>query len=138
MEPPTNYSQTKKLKRNGWEPLDNPPDWLAEKASDLRNSGKDVIDSAVEVRGDTFVYTIYFGTFNHGHDYRYFRKLKSDYHKTTRNKGTCPNCQAYVRRLEGDRFLTCHRCGWKVGLPILRWLRYPSWIDYYLGEIWTK
>jgi len=32
--------------------------------------------------------------------------------------------------MDDDLFLTCHRCGWTVGYPVLRWVRYPSWVDY--------
>lgn len=42
-----------------------------------------------------------------------YRQLESDYYKTTSREGTCPNCQAYVRRYEEDDYLTCHRCGWQ-------------------------
>lgn len=42
-----------------------------------------------------------------------YRQKKSRYYETTPQKGTCPNCQAYVRRMEGDDYLTCHRCGWQ-------------------------
>ena len=84
------------------------------------------------VHGNTYVYKIKFDNTSRASTYR---KLKSDYHRTTRNEGTCPNCQAYVKRFDGDKFLTCHRCGWTVGLPLLRWLRYPSWIDYYWNKL---
>ncbi len=42
-----------------------------------------------------------------------YRQLKSDYYTTTSEEGTCPNCQSYIKRYEGDKYLTCHRCGWK-------------------------
>ncbi|AQL42283.1 hypothetical protein BV210_05950 [Halorientalis sp. IM1011] len=42
-----------------------------------------------------------------------YRALKSDYYETTTEEGTCPNCQSYVKRQEGDDYLTCHRCGWQ-------------------------
>ena len=109
-----------------WKRLDDPPHWVRkaheENEWQLKFKGDYLI-----VKGDTYIYKI---TFIDG----YYRQLKSDYYETSRNEGTCPNCQAYVRRLNGDRFLTCHRCGWTVGLPALRWLLYPSWVDYYFGK----
>jgi Zn finger protein HypA/HybF involved in hydrogenase expression len=33
----------------------------------------------------------------------------------------CPNCHAKRYRTSGDWLLTCHRCGWQPGLPVLRW-----------------
>lgn len=78
--------------------------------------------------GDTYAYKIEFTE-------TYSRQLNSDYYDTTRNEGTCPNCQSYVRRFEDDRFLTCHRSGWTVGLPVLHWLRYPSWIDHVVDQL---
>jgi len=46
------------------------------------------------------------------------------YSRGTRNfsSRTCPNCGQYIHRKSGDWILTCHNCGWKPGLPILRWL----------------
>lgn len=109
-----------------WEELDDPPRWVREVfKSDgwqLKDPGEYLI-----TKGDTFVYKIEFVG-------KYYRQLKSDYYDTTRNEGTCPTCQAYVRRLHGDRFLTCRRCGWTVGRSGLRWLRYPSWVDYYTSK----
>jgi ribosomal protein L37AE/L43A len=60
--------------------------------------------------GDTFVYKVVSGVHGTTH---VFRKLKSDYFKTTPQKGTCPNCQSYVKRYDDDEYLTCHRCGWQ-------------------------
>lgn len=98
----------------GWEQLtDNVPDWLRQKASKTRHGNPNIVGKEVIVHGNTFVYKIEYGHGNHGHDYRYYRQLKSDYFETTNEEGTCPNCQKYVRRLEGDVVLTCHRCGWK-------------------------
>ncbi|SEK52914.1 hypothetical protein SAMN04488691_101664 [Haloferax larsenii] len=113
-----------------WEQLDDPPRWVQR---GYENDGWQLKDPGdyLTVKGDTYVYKIEFPE-------NYSRQLKSDYYDTGRNKGTCPNCQAYVRRLDGDRFLTCHRCGWTVGLPVLRWLRYPSWIDYYAKKLVLK
>lgn len=34
----------------------------------------------------------------------------------------CPNCNRDRYRKSGDWILRCHRCGWVVGLPALRWL----------------
>lgn len=35
---------------------------------------------------------------------------------------TCPTCGLYISRVRRDWILTCHRCGWRPGLPGLRWL----------------
>jgi len=42
-----------------------------------------------------------------------YRQLKSDYYTTTPEEGICPNCQSYIKRYEDDKYLTCHRCGWR-------------------------
>jgi uncharacterized protein YkwD len=34
----------------------------------------------------------------------------------------CPNCRARRHRLRGDWILTCRACGWRPGLPLLRWV----------------
>lgn len=34
----------------------------------------------------------------------------------------CGNCGLSIRRQPPDIVLTCHRCGWKKGLPVLRYL----------------
>lgn len=33
----------------------------------------------------------------------------------------CPNCNSDRYRLSGDWILTCQSCGWKPGLPFIRW-----------------
>lgn len=38
------------------------------------------------------------------------------------NRKRCPNCNRQRHRLSGDWYLECRRCGWKVGLPVIRWL----------------
>lgn len=38
-------------------------------------------------------------------------------------------------RLSRDKFLKCHRCGWTVSYPILRWVTHPSWLKYYLQQL---
>lgn len=35
---------------------------------------------------------------------------------------SCPECGHYVYRVSGDWILTCHRCGWRAGWPIVRWV----------------
>jgi hypothetical protein len=117
----------------GWEQLERPPGWLEGKGREIRQNRTDFLDKDFTFFGDTYVYRLRIGPGNHGHDFNWSRQLKSDYYNTTRNEGTCPNCQSYVRRYSEDRFLTCHRCGWTVGKPVLRWIRYPSWIDYYFS-----
>jgi len=106
----------------GWERLDDPPEWIVKTASKEREKNPDVVGKYQIHRGDTYVYKIEYGFGNHGHDYTFYRQLKSENFETTRNEGTCPNCQAYVRRMEGDDYLTCHRCGWQYK-PITERLR---------------
>jgi len=36
----------------------------------------------------------------------------------------CGDCGQQVHRVSGDWILTCHRCGWTVGRPLVRWVRY--------------
>lgn len=36
----------------------------------------------------------------------------------------CPGCGQRIWRLEGDRLLRCHRCGWTEGHPIIRYFTY--------------
>jgi hypothetical protein len=33
----------------------------------------------------------------------------------------CPNCDRSRHRMPGDWILNCLQCGWKPGLPVLRW-----------------
>lgn len=33
----------------------------------------------------------------------------------------CPNCERDRHRTSGDWILKCHECGWKPGIPVLRW-----------------
>lgn len=35
---------------------------------------------------------------------------------------TCPECGQYIYRMSGDWVLTCHRCSWRAGWPIIRWV----------------
>lgn len=53
-------------------------------------------------------------------------------HKKDRH---CSNCGGRVWRLSGDKFLKCHRCGWTVSYPVLRWFIHPTWILYYLERL---
>lgn len=48
--------------------------------------------------------------------YWYQRGTRSIYHDW------CPNCSSRRYRKGGDWLLTCHRCGWQPGVPILRWV----------------
>lgn len=43
----------------------------------------------------------------------------------------CPDCGGRVWRLSGDKFLKCHRCGWMVSYPFIRWFSHPTWLLYY-------
>ncbi|MFC7133752.1 MULTISPECIES: CAP domain-containing protein [Salinibaculum] len=34
---------------------------------------------------------------------------------------SCPSCGNYIYRQSGDWILECHECGWKAGIPAIRW-----------------
>lgn len=34
----------------------------------------------------------------------------------------CPKCGQYSYRMTDDWILTCHRCGWRAGWPVIRWV----------------
>jgi len=63
--------------------------------------------------------------------YYLVRWIWATFHRTrywlpTGTKGTyserCPNCRSGRHRMSGDWLLECKKCGWKPGLPVLRWL----------------
>lgn len=122
----------KKTQREGWEFLScsDRPDWVVNAAGRQDLHGQPIGRYKI-FHGNTDVYRVE-STF--GLEILVYRKLKSDHFPMTAEEGRCPNCQAYVKRYEDDRFLTCHRCGWTVGSPILRWLTHPSWINYHFGD----
>lgn len=45
-------------------------------------------------------------------------------HTDGSNSRSCPSCNQYIYRKSGDWILTCHRCGWRLGLPGIRWILY--------------
>lgn len=47
----------------------------------------------------------------------------------------CPECGRRIRRYKYDKFLKCHRCGWVVSYPILRWLVHPSWTKWLVWKV---
>lgn len=51
-------------------------------------------------------------------------RIRYWYRRGTRGVYTrsCSNCGQYIYRMSGDWVITCHRCGWKAGYPILRLL----------------
>jgi ribosomal protein L37AE/L43A len=115
-----------------WEHLDSPPKWVAKVAAEARGAAargeldQKLLGTSRVYHGDTYVYKVDFLHENHGRRRRYYRQLKSDYFETTSEEGTCPNCQAYVRRMDGDEYLTCHRCGWQykpAGASILNTIK---------------
>jgi hypothetical protein len=64
----------------------------------------------IKITGDTYVY---WAISNGSNVALVYSQLKSDYYETTPSEGTCPNCQKYVKRMEDNDYLTCHRCGWQ-------------------------
>jgi DNA-directed RNA polymerase subunit RPC12/RpoP len=63
--------------------------------------------------------------------YSLVRWVWATYHRTGYwlSRGTegvhteyCPNCERSRYRMSGDWILQCHKCGWKPGLPVLRWM----------------
>lgn len=102
-----------------WKRIEKPPDWLVDAAKEDRAKAAEgafeepLIGNSRTYEGDTYVYKVDFTRQNHGHQFRYHRQLKSEYFETTRDEGTCPNCQSYIDRYDGDDYLTCHRCGWQ-------------------------
>lgn len=98
-----------------WERIENSesPKWVRKAAVETRKENPNIVGKDKVVHGDSYVYKIEFRHGNHGHEYIYHRQLKSDYFETTPERGTCPNCQSYIRRYEEDDYLTCHRCGWQ-------------------------
>lgn len=96
----------------GWEYFPDPPDYVLKRArrDDLTAPG------GFDPRrgyyyGDNYVYLMVQTV--HGGGVHVFSQKKSKYFETTPEEGTCPNCQEYVRRYDGDDVLTCHRCGWE-------------------------
>lgn len=57
-------------------------------------------------------------------------------------RGTCPHCDQYIRRRRGQRITRCRECGWRPGLPVLRYLtHYPAWGHYKrrsISFLWTS
>jgi len=97
----------------GWEHLigEERPDWVIDSVPDSIRKNVGTKYKYDHYHGDTFVYKAVSSV--HGNGVHVFRQLKSKYHETTPQEGTCPNCQSYVKRYEDDDYLTCHRCGWQ-------------------------
>lgn len=91
------------------------PGWVKDAAASefpMANAGRNGATLTKIFHGNTFVYKVE-ATYNKRIEWSYYRQLKSQYFTTDHESGTCPHCQAYVRRYEGDDYLTCHRCGWQ-------------------------
>lgn len=63
--------------------------------------------------------------------YFIIRWIWATYHRTRYwlSRGTegiysenCPDCERSRYRVSGDWILKCHKCGWKPGVPVLRWI----------------
>lgn len=100
------------IENEGWDHYPDPPQWVVDKArADGIATGSGFDGPQNHYHGDNYVYLA--ASSVHGRDLHVFSQLKSEYHETTSEEGTCPNCQAYVRRYDDDDYLTCHRCGWQ-------------------------
>jgi len=101
------------LEKEGWEYLSggDRPSWVENSVPDSMRKHIGKKYQYKHYHGNTFVYKAVSSV--HGYRVHIFRKLKSDYHETTPEEGTCPNCQSYVKRYEEDKYLSCHRCGWQ-------------------------
>jgi hypothetical protein len=101
------------VESNGWNHYSQPPDWIRDAAESdgLHNATAGFKAAKKTYYGDNYVYLAVSSV--HGGSIHVFSQKKSEYFETSREEGTCPNCQEYVRRLEGDDVLTCHRCGWQ-------------------------
>jgi hypothetical protein len=100
------------VEEDGWELYSDPPDWVVSAAkSDGIDKGAGFEAKQKMYRGDNYVYLAVSSV--HGVHIHVFSRKKSEYHETTPQEGTCPNCQQYVRRYDDDDYLTCHRCGWQ-------------------------
>jgi hypothetical protein len=99
-----------------WEELQGEeiPDWISNAISNMpKGHAAGGMKSEKILHGNTFVYKVKINTLEKGKTIRVYRQLKSDYFPRSSEEATCPNCQKYVRKLEGDDVLTCHRCGWQ-------------------------
>lgn len=100
------------VEKEGWSYYEDPDDWIVEAAkSDNIHKSAGFKGPQNTYHGDNYVYLAVSSV--HGGRIHVFSQLKSEYFETTPEEGTCPNCQEYVRRLEDDDVLTCHRCGWQ-------------------------
>lgn len=103
MEETADQFEKEGLEFVGYAPNGDAPDWI-------QVPGGADPGSYTKIDGETFVYIL---ALNGLGEAKVYRQLKSDYYSTDTQSGTCPNCQEFVRRFEGDDFLTCHRCGWQ-------------------------
>lgn len=100
-------AESEGMTRLGHTTEESTPDWI--RVPDrFRQSGSE--GEYTTFNGDNNVYKL---ISDGGGGAIVYRQLKSKYYETTKEKGTCPNCQSYVKRLDGDEYLTCHRCGWQ-------------------------
>lgn len=118
MEATINKAEKRGMERLGWTYIEegkNPdpshtedvPDWIniPDRFSLSGSRGE-----YSKINGDNWVYWL---ISNGTGKALVYRQVKSEYYTTTPEKGTCPNCQSYIKRYEDDDYLTCHRCGWQ-------------------------
>lgn len=51
-------------------------------------------------------------------------RIRHWHHTDGSDSQSCPSCDQYIYRKSGDWILTCHRCGWRPGIPVVRWVVY--------------
>jgi rubredoxin len=102
-----NYRSNESGNVPGW--IDLPEDWSLSGSRGEHTT----------ITGDTYVYLL---ISNGSSAALVYRQLKSEHYETNPQNGVCPNCEAYVKRMDGDDYLTCHRCGWEYK-PIIERIR---------------
>lgn len=106
-----------------WQHDTDPPEWVLEAAeSDDIHLGSGFTAPETHYYGDYHVYKARSSV--HGSDIHVFFQVRDRHLPTDNESGKCGNCGRYVERQDTDRFLQCGRCGWTIGFPILRHLRY--------------
>lgn len=106
-----------------WHYADDPPGWVVDAAkSDDVDAGVGFKAPEKHYYGDYHVYKARSSV--HGSRVHVFYQVRRKHLPTDNDSGACGNCGKYVERQSDDRFLRCARCGWVIGLPLLRRVLY--------------